>query len=100
MGASTGRGASALSQAAWLPVMRFLGMRPWFERAVLIAEAARVFDVDGRVVDAAMLRRIRAFVEGFAAFAAAQPRQFEPRVDHPLAPQLNPGAAIASKEAR
>ena len=100
MGASTGRGASALSQAAWLPVVRFLGMRPWFERAVLIAEAARVFDPDGRVVDAAMQGRIRAFVEGFSAFAAAQHRQFEPRVDYPLAPELNLGAAIEPQEAR
>jgi NAD(P)H-dependent FMN reductase len=33
LGATIGSGGTALSQAAWLPVLRFLGMRPWFERA-------------------------------------------------------------------
>jgi NAD(P)H-dependent FMN reductase len=70
MGATIGSGGTALSQAAWLPVLRFLGMRPWFERAVLISDAARQFDSDGRLTDAAMRQRIRTFVEGFGAFAA------------------------------
>jgi NAD(P)H-dependent FMN reductase len=70
LGATIGSGGTALSQAAWLPVLRFLGMRPWFERAVLISDAARQFDGDGRLVDAATRQRIRTFVEGFGAFAA------------------------------
>ena len=70
LGATIGSGGTALSQAAWLPVLRFLGMRPWFERAVLISDAVRQFDGDGRVTDAAMRQRIRTFVEGFGAFAA------------------------------
>ena len=37
MGATPGSGATALSQAAWLPVLRTLGMRPWFEGRVLIS---------------------------------------------------------------
>jgi quercetin dioxygenase-like cupin family protein len=49
MGATIGSGGTALSQAAWLPVLRFLGMRPWFESAVLISDAARQFDSDGRL---------------------------------------------------
>ena len=72
MGATPGRGATALSQAAWLPVFRLLGTRPWFEREVLIADAARMFDNDGHLVDAAMRQRIQAFVEGFAAFVDIQ----------------------------
>jgi hypothetical protein len=51
-------------------VLRFLGMRPWFERAVLISDAARQFDGDGRLTDAATRQRIRTFVEGFGAFVA------------------------------
>lgn len=77
MGASIGAGGSGLAQAAWLPVVRFLGMRPWFERAVLVANAASVFDLDGHVVDADTRRRVRLFVKGFAAFAASERRYLE-----------------------
>jgi chromate reductase len=77
MGASIGSGASGLAQAAWLPVVRFLGMRPWFERAVLVANAASVFGVDGQVIDPDTRRRVRLFVEGFAAFAASERRHYE-----------------------
>ena len=68
-------GGTGLSQAAWLPVVRLLGMRPWFERAVLISDAGKVFDSDGHLIDTATQRRVRAFVEGFAAFAGAQRNQ-------------------------
>ena len=80
IGATTGSGATALSQAAWLPVVRLLGMRPWFEQAVMVSEADSVFDGSGRLVDAAHRRRIRAFVEGFAAFAAAERVHQSPHV--------------------
>ena len=33
MGATIGQGGTGLSQAAWLPVLRVLGTRPWFGRA-------------------------------------------------------------------
>jgi NAD(P)H-dependent FMN reductase len=75
MGATPGQGGTALSQAAWLPVLRTLGMRPWFEGRVLISGASKAFDPSGRVVDTATQDRIRAFVEGFAAFVDAQRRQ-------------------------
>jgi len=74
MGATPGRGGTALSQAAWLPVLRTLGTRPWFEGRLPIAGAGNVFDHDGRVTDAATQDRIRTFVEGFAAFVEAQRR--------------------------
>jgi len=74
MGATPGQGGTALSQAAWLPVLRTLGMRPWFEGRALISGAGKVFDSEGRVADAATGDRIRTFIEGFAAFADAQRR--------------------------
>jgi NAD(P)H-dependent FMN reductase len=74
VGATPGSSGTALSQAAWLPVLRTLGMRPWFEGRVLIPDARKVFDGDGRVVDPATRDRIRTFVEGFAAFVEAQRR--------------------------
>ena len=75
MGATPGRGGTALSQAAWLPVLRSLEMRPWVEDRVLLSGASKVFDSDGRLADPAARERIRTFVEGFAAFVEAQRRQ-------------------------
>jgi len=72
MGATPGQGGTLLSQAAWLPVVRTLGMRPWFEGRLGISSAGKMFDADGRVVDEATRDRIRTFVEGFAAFADSQ----------------------------
>jgi NAD(P)H-dependent FMN reductase len=73
VGATPGAGGTALAQAAWLPVFRTLGMRPWFEGRVLVSGAGKVFDGDGRVTDAATRDRIREFVHGFVAFVEAQP---------------------------
>jgi chromate reductase, NAD(P)H dehydrogenase (quinone) len=74
IGATPGQGGTALSQAAWLPVLRTLGMRPWFEGRVLISGAGKIFDNEGRVTDAATQDRIRTFVAGFAAFVETQRR--------------------------
>jgi NAD(P)H-dependent FMN reductase len=74
MGATPGPGGTALSQAAWLPILRTLGTRPWFEGRVLISGAGKIFDGEGKVVDAATQERIRAFVEGFSAFADRERR--------------------------
>ena len=89
MGATPGPGGTALSQAAWLPIVRTLGMRPWFEGRVLISDAFTVFDAHGRIADAEMSQRIRTFIEGFAAFAALQQRHVDRRVPAALSPQLN-----------
>jgi NAD(P)H-dependent FMN reductase len=72
IGATPGAGATLLSQAAWLPVVRTLGMRPWFEGRLGIPTAGKVFDGEGRVVDEATRLRIKTFVEGFAAFVESQ----------------------------
>ena len=75
MGATPGQGGTALSQAAWLPVVRTLGMRPWFEGRVLVSVASKAFDADGKLADTATRDKIRTFVEGFAAFAEAERRR-------------------------
>ena len=69
MGATPGRGGTALSQAAWLPVLRTLGTRPWFDSRMQVPAAKEVFDQDGRLVDEKLRERLRAFVEGFSRFA-------------------------------
>ncbi len=75
MGATPGPGGTALSQAAWLPVLRTLGMRPWFEGRVLMSGAGKAFDADGRIVDGATRDRLGTFLEGFAAFVDMQRRR-------------------------
>jgi chromate reductase len=70
IGATPGPGGTALAQAAWLPVVRQLGMRPWCEGGLLISDAFTVFDPDGRVADEPTRKRIRRFIHGFTAFAA------------------------------
>ena len=68
MGATPGLGGTALAQTAWLPVLRTLGMRPWFDARLQITSAAKVFDSEGHVTDEKARDRIRTFIEGFAAF--------------------------------
>lgn len=66
MGATPGRLGTALSQAAWLPVLRHLRMRLWTGGGNLyVPLAARVFDEQGEVVDAEVEERIRGFVSSF-----------------------------------
>ena len=71
MGATPGQGGTALAQAAWLPVLRTLGMLPWFEGRLLVAGAGKAFTDQGGLADAATRDRLRVFVEGFSAFSAA-----------------------------
>jgi NAD(P)H-dependent FMN reductase len=71
MGASPGRFGTTLSQAAWLPVIRTLGMRPWLDERLLVFEARKVFDASGKLVDERTRERMVRFVEGYSAFVAA-----------------------------
>jgi NAD(P)H-dependent FMN reductase len=68
MGATPGRGGTLLAQAAWLPVLRTLGTRPWFGPRVAVSVANRVFDEDGRLLDDQLRVQLRSFMEGFTAF--------------------------------
>jgi len=70
MGASPGRFGTTLSQAAWLPVIRTLGMRPCFDDRMLVSEARKMFDDAGKLTDVPARERLVRFVEGFCAFVA------------------------------
>lgn len=72
IGATPGNGGTALSQAAWLPVLRTLGMRPWFEGRLMVATAGNVFDSAGHLTDDAIRERLQRFVQGFSGFADTQ----------------------------
>jgi len=68
MGATPGRGGTILAQAAWLPVLRTLGVRFWSGGRLQVAGAAQVFDAAGHLVDAEVRRQVEAFVAGFVRF--------------------------------
>ena len=69
IGATPGLGGTILSQASWLPVLRVLGTRPWFGASVYVANAARAFDDNGRLVDEGDRERLRRYLEGFVEYA-------------------------------
>jgi chromate reductase, NAD(P)H dehydrogenase (quinone) len=68
IGATPGMGGTRLSQAAWLPVIRTLGMRPWFGKSLYVAGAGKVFDAAGELVDERVRKVLAAYMSGFAAF--------------------------------
>jgi NAD(P)H-dependent FMN reductase len=68
MGATPGGGGTRLAQAAWLPVLRTLGMRAWSGRQLHVAGAARVFDAEGRLVDEPVRKLLADLMLGFATF--------------------------------
>jgi NAD(P)H-dependent FMN reductase len=74
MGATTSRGATSLSQAAWLPVLRTLGTRPWFGGRLEIARAGDLFGAEG-LTDDGTRARLERFIHGFADFVVRERRE-------------------------
>ncbi|MEO3433971.1 NADPH-dependent FMN reductase [Inquilinus sp. CAU 1745] len=72
IGASPGGFGTVLSQNGWLPVLRYLGTRPWFGGRLLVSRANGVFDAGGVLTDDAVTDQLRRFLQGFAAFAATE----------------------------
>ena len=68
IGATPGNFGTAFSQTAWLPVLRTLGMRPWFDKQLYISGASQIFDPDGRLTDDKMRSRLKSYLDGFVEF--------------------------------
>ena len=68
IGATPGRGGTILAQAAWLPVVPVLGMRPWFGRNLYVANAGKAFDAQGKLADQQVRTQLAGFMAGFAEF--------------------------------
>jgi NAD(P)H-dependent FMN reductase len=69
IGASPGNFGTILAQNAWLPVIRTLGMQPWFGGRLLVSRAGSVFNDAGEMVDEKMKAQLQKFVQGFTDFA-------------------------------
>ena len=74
IGATPGAGGTILAQAAWLPVLRVLGMSPWFGARVIVSRAGQVFDAEGRLVDETIRGQLQTYVNGFAEFVNERQR--------------------------
>jgi len=68
MGASPGGFGTILSQAAWLPILRTLGTKPWFGGRLMVSRAGSVFDANGAITDEKVREQVKEFVQGFVAF--------------------------------
>ena len=68
IGASPGRFGTVMSQAAWQPVFRTLGMRPWFGELLYVGGAGKLFDPAGKITDEATRTRLRSYLRGFVDF--------------------------------
>lgn len=74
IGASPGGFGTILSQNAWLPVMRTLGVAVWSEGRLLVSRAHTVFDQSGTITDQKIKEQLGAFLRGFVAFARSSRR--------------------------
>ena len=70
MGASPGGFGTLQSQTAWLPVLKKLGMQPWFGGDLLASRAHTLFNEAGELTDEKTQARLKQFMEGFVAFVA------------------------------
>jgi len=68
MGATPGGMGTAQAQTAWLPVLRALGMQPWFGGLLYVSGAHQEFDATGTLLDEQLRERLRIYMTGFAAF--------------------------------
>ena len=67
IGASPGGLGTVLAQAAWLPVLRTLGTRPWFGGRLMVSRAGGVFDAEGALTDPAVKKMLGDYLAGFVA---------------------------------
>lgn len=67
-GASPGRLGTVLSQTAWLPVLRALGVNTYAGSRLLVSSAGNVFADSGSLVDERVRTDLANFLKGFTAF--------------------------------
>lgn len=68
VGATPGGFGTVLSQNAWLPVLRRLGMRPWFGGQLMVSRAHQIFNESGEMTDETTRKQLEDFLIGFTEF--------------------------------
>lgn len=72
IGATIGRGGTAMAQAAWLPVLRTLGAQLFVGERLQVASAGSAFDASGALTDASVRSLLEKYMAGFARFVERQ----------------------------
>ncbi len=67
IGASPGGFGTILSQDAWLPVLRTLGVDFWAGGRLMVSGAGRAFDAEGNVTDETVRERLQIFLADFVS---------------------------------
>lgn len=67
IGASPGGFGTILAQDAWLPVLKSLGVQPWFGGRLMVSKAGSVFDGNGEIVDNFTQESLRKFLVDFVS---------------------------------
>jgi chromate reductase, NAD(P)H dehydrogenase (quinone) len=73
IGASPGAFGTTLSQSAWLPVLRTLGVQLWTSGRLMLPRANTVFDESGALKDAAVEEQLKQFLAGYVTFLRRTP---------------------------
>ncbi len=73
IGASPGAFGTTLSQSAWLPVLRTLGVQLWTGGRLMVPRANTVFDESGALKDAAVEEQLKQFLAGYVTFLRRTP---------------------------
>ncbi|RLS55340.1 MAG: NAD(P)H-dependent oxidoreductase [Planctomycetota bacterium] len=68
IGATPGGFGTILAQNEWLPILRYLGTRPWFGGRLLVSRANTLFDTQGQLTDEKTQDQLRQFLHGFIEF--------------------------------
>lgn len=68
IGATPGGFGTILSQNEWLPILRFLGTKPWFSGRLLVSRAHTLFDESGALTDDKTRQQVEEFMTGFLSF--------------------------------
>jgi NAD(P)H-dependent FMN reductase len=68
IGTTSGAGGTTLAQEAWLPVLRALGMAPFFAVKLMVANAGKVFDEHGTLHDSAIRAQVDKYIAAFVGF--------------------------------
>jgi chromate reductase len=72
IGASPGGFGTILSQNAWLPVLRTLGVELWTGSRLMVSRAGSVFDEAGSLTDERTREQLRTFLAGFTTHVSGR----------------------------
>jgi len=80
MGATPSGLGTVHAQTVWLPVVRALGMQPWFGTPLCVSGAHQGFDASGTLLDAQIREWLQKSMTGFAACVQrwSSPRRASP----------------------